>query len=377
MIGVPPENQESPILLDEPSRFTRFMNRLKFFKHWSRRRKLIVGLLLVLIAASAAWFAFARDKTSSGQSPQAISSVPLTVASPLTGIQVTPELAKRPITAIMIENSPDARPQSGLKDAGVVFEAIAEGGITRFVTLFQETQPQYVGPVRSVRPYYLDWVAPFKASVVHVGGSPAALAQVRGGMRDLDQFFNSNYYWRVNSRYAPHNVYTSFAKLDALNKAKGFKFTNFTTWPRKQEQPRAIPTAKTISLTISGYYYDVDYTYDAASNSYYRKQAQQKHLVTSSANDSRPKQLHPKVVIAMIMSFGLASDGHHSKYGDIGKGKAYIFQDGGVTAVTWRKKSASDQISFTNAEGKSIDLNAGQTWLTAVSANTAVKYAAK
>jgi hypothetical protein len=104
----------------------------------------------------------------------------------------------------MIENSPDARPQSGLQDAGVVVEAIAEGGITRFLTLFQESQPQYIGPVRSLRPYYIDFAAPFQAGIAHVGGSPEALSRVRNGSyRDLDQFFNSAYFSRISARPAP------------------------------------------------------------------------------------------------------------------------------------------------------------------------------
>src|SRR3569833_960472 len=100
-----------------------------------------------------------------------------TVASPLTGVQVNPLLAKRPVTGIMIENSTFARPQTGLQDAGVVYEAIAEAVITRFLALFQDATPQYIGPVRSLRPYFIHFAAPFQASIVHVGGSPDAIAR--------------------------------------------------------------------------------------------------------------------------------------------------------------------------------------------------------
>jgi hypothetical protein len=114
--------------------------------------------------------------------------------SNLTGNLVESDaVSKQAVTGIMMENSPDARPQSGLKDSGVVFEAIAEGGITRFLVLYQEQKPQLIGPVRSVRMYYVDWVAGFNASVAHVGGSAAALSEVRNGnYRDIDQFFNAS-----------------------------------------------------------------------------------------------------------------------------------------------------------------------------------------
>ena len=151
----------------------------------------------------------------------------------------------------MIENSLDARPQSGINQAGVIFEAIAEGGITRFITLYQEAQPQYVGPVRSLRPYYIDWAAAFDAPIAHVGGSPDALKQIRNGGKDLDQFFNPGAYWRQSTRAAPHNVYTSFKNMDKLNKAKGYKSSKFTPWPRKEDSPLETPTAATIKVSIS------------------------------------------------------------------------------------------------------------------------------
>src|SRR5690606_9454884 len=82
---------------------------------------------------------------------------PIKYYSPLTGELVANESDQTaPVTAVMIENSPDARPQSGLKDAGVVYEAIAEGGITRFLAIYQNKKPELIGPVRSLRMYYVD-----------------------------------------------------------------------------------------------------------------------------------------------------------------------------------------------------------------------------
>ncbi|MBI5357803.1 DUF3048 domain-containing protein [Candidatus Saccharibacteria bacterium] len=108
-----------------------------------------------------------------------------TEPSRLTGLEIPVETNKRPVTAIQIENSPDARPQAGLRDAGVVFEAIAEGGITRFNAVFLEGQPDYIGPVRSIRPYYIDLFLPFDASIVHAGGSAEGLAKIRAlGVKD-------------------------------------------------------------------------------------------------------------------------------------------------------------------------------------------------
>lgn len=295
---------------------------------------------------------------------------PTTVASKLTGVQVTPALAELPVTAVMIENSPDARPQSGLKDAGVVFEAVAEGGITRFLTLFQEAQPDYIGPVRSVRPYYLSWLEAFDAPVAHAGGSPVALAKLRAdGVMDLDQFANGGSYHRVSNRYAPHNLYTSMAELLALSKSKGKTSSTFTGFARKAEKPLATPTASAIDFSISGPLYNPHYDYDAATNSYRRSLAGKPHVDERSG-----VQITPKVVIAIVVGQSIDPDRVHTAYATLGSGKAYIFQDGGVTEGTWSKASDKEQIVFGNANGSPLALNPGNTWISVVGSASYVSY---
>lgn len=262
----------------------------------------------------------------------------------------------------MIENSPDARPQSGIKDAGVVFEAVAEGGITRFLTLHQEDKPQLIGPVRSVRMYYVDWLAAFNASVAHVGGSAAALAEVRNGnYRDIDQFFNSGSYWRATDRYAPHNVYTSFAKLDALNTAKGYTTSTFTGFTRTDGKPVAKPDASSVTINISGPLYNTSYAYDAAHNLYNRSLAGAPHL------DREGGQITPSVVIAMHVNMSLVlEDGYRESIVTTGSGEATIFQNGTAINVTWTKKDRTSQITFADKTGKDVPLVRGQTWISAV-----------
>lgn len=335
---------------------------------------ILISVLVALVAVGTASALYLYRHLSYVEPLPYIQSTkhkPRKVPSPLTGVEVMPKLAKRPITGIMIENSPDARPQSGLLQAGVVYEAIAEGGITRFLALYQETKPSYIGPVRSARPYFLDFVLPFNASLAHVGGSPDALKAIKTKhVRDLDQFFNPSAYWRISQRYAPHNMYTSMAKLDALKRSKGFKLTKFDSFPRKlKENPAKHASAKNIDFSISGYYYDVHYTYDKKSNSYMRKEGGAKHV-----DDRSKRQLHPKVVIALVMDYGLASDGHHSVYGTTGSGIMYVFQDGRVTQGTWHKSGSKSQIKFKNSKGENIGLNAGQTWITLLGSKNDITY---
>lgn len=352
-------------------------NLVEKFKSLSKKQKIIAIVIFLLILGAIGGGAYAMLKKPAPK-PAPVPVVEKKVEppketpiySPLTGVPVSKEQSELPVTAIMIENSPDARPQSGLNQAGVVFEAIAEGGITRFLTLWQEAQPDYVGPVRSVRPYYVDWLEGFDAAVAHVGGSPEALQKIKtDGAKDLDQFFNPGPYHRVSNRYAPHNMYTSLAGLIDLEKSKGWTSSKFTGFPRKAEKPSDAPTARTIDITISGPLYNVHYDYDLASNSYKRSEGGKPHI------DERSKaQISPKVVIAIVIPYSIEGDGIHSSYGTIGSGKAYIFQDGNSVEGTWEKSSSKSQIVFKDAAGNPLTLNPGQTWITATSIANNVVY---
>jgi hypothetical protein len=306
-----------------------------------------------------------------------IPAKPKTVASRLTGLQVTPEQSQLPVTGVMIENSIDARPQSGLDQAGVVYEAIAEGGVTRFLALFEDNQPDYIGPIRSARPYYIRWLLPFDASYAHVGGSPDALSDIQSlGVKDLNQFYNGGYYQRISSRDAPHNVYTSVGQLISLEKTKGYSTSNFTGFPRKTEAPSKTPNATSIDFTISGPTYSAHYDYNAATNSYNRSEAGAAHMVVDKAGAQT--LLSPKVVIALVMpqSNGAldASGAYYTVYDTIGSGQLYIFQDGIVTTGTWNKADDKSQFNFTDSAGKPIALNPGQTWLSVVGLAGDVNY---
>ena len=283
--------------------------------------------------------------------------------SHLNGIEVASKAdLSKPVTAIMIENSPDARPHSGLKQAEVVYEAIAEGGITRFLTLFQQHKPQLIGPVRSLRMYYVDWLAPYQASVAHVGGSHASLQEVRGGKyRDIDQFFNGSSYWRANDRRPPHNVYTSFEKLDALNTGKGYKSSQFTSFARADGKASDKPNAVSIDINFSSSWYNTHYDYDKASNTYLRS------IGGQASNDREEGRLAPSVVIALhVNETTVMEDGWRQSIVTNGTGTATVFQNGTTAECTWRKNDRFSPLELIDAAGKPVALNRGQTWIAAV-----------
>lgn len=362
---------------DKPSSDTKPTkpSKRKRFKDMNLTKKQKIALIVLLIVALCgllfvAWKWKSQKAPAATNQPVAVKEEPpkTTEPSKLSGREVALDVNKRQVVGVMIENSPDARPQSGLKDASVVFEAVAEGGVTRFLALFQDTQPDYIGPIRSARPYYIDWVLGFDGAYAHVGGSGDALQAIKTlGVKDLDQFSNSGAYQRISSRYAPHNVYSSIGTLTELAASKGWKESTFTGFTTKADGPAPSPSIKSIDVSMSGFLYNPHWDYDTASNSYIRSQAGKPHT-----DEKTGQPITSKSVVVLVTTKGMMADGYHSTYATNSSGKAYIFQDGIMVEGAWIKKDSRSQVVLEDSSGKEIALNAGQRWFTVVGAPTDV-----
>jgi len=272
----------------------------------------------------------------------------------------------RPVTGMMIDNHPSARPQSGVADAEIVLEAIAEAGITRFLLLFQQNEPERVGPVRSLRIYDIDWAKPFDCTFGHVGGARSALDEVANGeYRNMDMIHGAgSVYWRSSDRPAPHNVYTSYDKFSAYNSKKGYETSEPAGFSRVDGSPSANPDATSIDIHISSRTMDSSYTYDRATNTYIRYQGS-KLFVDKEGN----RKVTPSVVVALMVHEGKGKVEQgilREKITTVGSEDAYIFQNGTVTKLTWKKESQEAQMTFTDAEGNDFPLVRGQVWIVAV-----------
>lgn len=346
-------------------------------KKLSKKQKIIIIIasIVALAAIGVTAFMLWPKETNDDYTPEEAARH----YSPLTGMETTEKNTKLPVTAVIIENSPEARPQSGIAGNNVVFEAVAEGGITRFNVLFQEEQPELIGPIRSLRSYYLEWSTGFDAAQAHVGGSGDALNMIRSGdyAFDIDETVSTLPIWRSNDRYAPHNAYSNGKSLYEYETQNGKETSEFTAWERQDgEQVKPPETEETtdkdtevvdtnvyvnsINLPISTGLFAVNYEYNAETNSYDRYQGGAPH------EDQEKGQVSPDVVIAMMVSQYIKSDGLHNDINTASSGVAYIFQNGILEKASWRKSSAKDNIRFTDEEGNNIKLNRGQTWITAI-----------
>lgn len=349
----------------------KFVNNLKKFYKDHKKPILIVGGVTLVILISLLIFSFVKSDTVDRTDPNSTSEPAepeiVLVASPLTGIEVTSDLAERPTVAAIVENSPEARPQSGLIEAGAIYEFLVEGGITRFVAVHQEQMADKVGPIRSLRTQFIDIALGYDAGVAHDGGDPKALAdfaQLAG--RDLA---GGGIYWRSTDRWAPHNEYTSGEGAYDYMYKKGYNSSEYDAWQRKEDAPLEIPTASNITIEPSSFLYHVDYKYNPGANTYTRSMADQLHKDKETA-----KNITPKVVIAIKAPHRIVDSVGHQGIDLVGTGDAWIFQDGGVTKGSWKKSSRSTNFSFVNSEGKAIKLNTGQAWVTVIPTDRTVEY---
>ncbi len=341
------------------------MKRLKTlirkFKNLSRSRKIIVILVAAVIIAGIAalivnllW----KENVQQAQEPQKF-------YSQLTGEEVSKELSDRPILGVMIENSESARPQTGLDSAGIVFEAVTEGGITRYLALYQDDMPKEVGPVRSVRPHFVNWLYGFDASVAHVGGSYKALQLVDSlHVKTLTQFKYTEPYRRISERAAPHNVYASTKALRDLQEELKHKKAQFSDIPRSDDSPAEMPDAKNIAIDFSSPVYGVEFRYNKKANSYTRYLAGAPHIDAATG-----KPITVKNVI-VIQVKGINSDTIKA----VGNGEAWLFKDGTVQKIRWVKVSDSERIKFIDEQNNEVPLNRGDSWVAALTENRKPQY---
>lgn len=315
---------------------------------------------------------------------------------------------KRPLF-VMIENTPDARPQSGLSQADAVFEAIAEGGVTRFGAIFYcnvQVSDTTLAPIRSARSYFIDWASGFNLPLyVHVGGAnvpgPAdALGQLGmygwNGENDLNQFsigyptFVRDYNRVPGKEIATeHTMVTTSEKLWEV--AAEREWTNLT--PERKVGRQVVPAAtwqsgytgwtfesapgtKGTVVNISyefwtGYKdYAVQWTYDSAADTYLRNEGGEKH--TDINND---KQLTAANVIVLLTDEkGPIDEKKHMLYQTTGTGDALLFKHGNAIEVTWSKKDREAELKFVDSKGKDVELARGLTWISVVSDTTDVTY---
>lgn len=332
---------------------------------WGRRRKLwkiIIPIVVLLLGAGVAG-ALIFAKKSGPTNVSNTTSSQLLGPRVIDGVVVPAGQENLPPVGVIVENLVSVRPQSGLASANLVFEALVEGGITRFLAIYAAAVDVHeIGPVRSARSYFVDWAKEFDALLAHEGGSPQALAAIRDlDIRDLHAGRNSQYYWRDTKRQTAfeHTLFTSSKLLAFAVRDKEVPKTGaYARWTFKSDAPLASrPTEpKTITIDYSSFNYKVEYRYDREKNAYVRLQG------GVEQTDKNGGSLAPKNVVVISVKTRLI-DVERLGMETVGSGEAVIFRDGQTIKGIWKKGRAEDRLRFLDADSKEIELNVGQTWV--------------
>jgi hypothetical protein len=355
------------------------------------------GLLAIVIPAAAILGGFAgaastpsgtpgsaATQAAAGPSPSVIVTPPTTppatatptatpiplVPAPLTGRLVTEAEARYHPIAVMIDDHSEARPQAGFNAASVVWHAPAEGGIARYMLIFQDRIPTEVGPIRSTRQYYVEWAAETTAMLVHHGGSPEAQATLaRYG--DGDWVFNADgmrweprYVWRVDvdGRFAPHNVFTDGENLRLLAERVGAVDGPIDqAWQFEPEAPFAV-RAKAGTIRVVYPFETVTYRYDPHGNRYLRYLNGAKEAQKDAADGG---WVAPKNVVILRMRLSAIPGDRFLRLDarNVGSGEAWIATNGVTVKGTWRKASETAPTLLFGPDGEAITLTVGQTFV--------------
>lgn len=300
-----------------------------------------------------------------------------TVVNPLNGVLVPKSeedkvLKRRPLF-VMVGNNVDGRPQSGVSQADMVYEVVAEGGITRFLPVFLQNEPEKVGPIRSVRIYFLNWVKELgDAMIMHDGGSSSPIPNV-GALDVLDSwgirslFHGGLYGFRTSDRLAPNNEYISVKTARAKGDELGWQGVKaFDSWLFKEDSNKVYaskPSAVEINVIFwTAGDYESKWVYDSTKNVYMKFTGGVAHKDQETGVQLSAKD----VIVQFAKETAVGDEKNHLLYANIGTGKALIFEDGKVIEATWAKPDRESRTKFYDTDGKEVQFNRGTVWVDVV-----------
>jgi hypothetical protein len=285
-------------------------------------------------------------------------------------VQIVDVNSKTRPYAVMINNNHSAWPQCGLKDAYLVYEIIAEGGITRMMALYKDKLPEKVGSVRSARHYFIDYAEENDAIFIHWGGSPQAYSRINSGIDDLDgialegtSFFRD----KTLKRDYEHTGFVNLEKANEQAKEKGYTrdtnkdlLLNYSATELDLASLEGAESAEDITLKYS-YYHTTSYEYDEENKVY-------KRFMSGKANTdlTTGEQYTAKNIIVYKVGNKTINDGENKGRQDLlntGTGKGYYISEGYAIPITWEKSTHSGQTIYKYENGEEIKVNDGNTFI--------------
>lgn len=278
--------------------------------------------------------------------------------APFTGEEVTKEEAEKPAYFVSVENSNAARPQAGLNYADIVYEFMAEGGVTRFLALFQNDSAEKIGPIRSMRTYFIDLAYEYNVPFAHCGGSHDALDRIKSeGAMTLDEMANGSYYFRDKTiKVQEHSLFATSEKLLELINNKGYvnEITTGLTFDSFFWDKSDLKAVSSLSIDFNKYY-STSYTF---RDGFYYKSMNGEELL--NRHDDIPVEL--KNIVLQNVNYSSRLGELYLDADLVGEGTGIIISNGKAIDVTWSKANLNSQTIFKDVNGSIVPLNVGQTW---------------
>ena len=340
-------------------------------KRLTKKKKiaLIIGIVVLLLAVVGGVSAMVLMKKDD-KKPEKTKEVKKEKKEEPKITIVDPDSNKRPY-AVMINNLGTARPyQSGLDKAYIIYEFIVEGGITRYLALFKDTDVERIGTVRSSRHYYLDYVLENDAIYAHWGGSEFAYSDIsKLGINNIDGM-NGKYFWKDKSLpvSTEHTAYTKTSSLDEAVEKKGYRkelndhglLLNYSVTPVDLTTDTTVKDANSIDIRYSNVISD-HYDYDAEAKVY-------KRSVNGKAHTdyvTKEQYAFKNIITYQVQNTTISGDYKgRQNLSNIGEGEGYYITEGKAVEITWSKSSREAKTIYKlKSTGEELKVNDGNTFI--------------
>ena len=334
------------------------------------RKKFLLSILSIFIISSITSCSSLDSIESNSKNISETTQKENTFKYPFTGIKTNENPQNKTPYIVVVENSKASRPQSGLSFADIVYETSAEGGIPRFIAIYHSNTADKIGPVRSIRPYFLTISKEYALPIAHCGGSKEALNEVKNdsSIMSINEMNNGKYYYRDTKRKAPHNLYTSSENILKAIKDKEYNLEAKSSLNFDNEFFNNNDLKEALNITIKpNNVYETSYTF---KNGNYIKSMDgevAKDAITNS-------DLTFTNIVVQKTDITLQTDNSHLNIDLVSNGEGYVFSKGKVIEIKWSKDSEYSNTKLFDLNGNPISLSEGNTIWNIVDSQSIITY---
>ena len=291
------------------------------------------------------------------------------INSPVNGLPMSPNSNNSIVIGIKNDNNVRARPQSGPQNADAVFEVLVEGGMTRFINIFYQSDISYHGPIRSARPTDPTVLRPLGGVLVASGATGGLIPEINDmGVPVITD--RRPDYFRISSRKAPHNLYADTQKLKSTAISKGYKKVNTPQplFPWGDPTFNNWQTNSFLTLPFSGYT-ETTWTWNGSTylRTYYDAYQNQKYdnIHYWSDENGNTGQISFDTVIALFCE-PYVHPLQLPSVKTVGEGRAILLHGGKMIDAKWRRGSNLDPFHIFDSNNNILYVPKGKVWISLV-----------